>query len=179
MTTKKKKKKEVKLEKPEPWLKVCEDFTSPFLASAIIHRAKHLGSCSAFSDAQMMMTGESHKSEPGGIKSPFLVKEDGHLLNDDESQRPRVITPFPSPKLTDLPMVRSIDNHLLLLFFFFIQPWKNNLKFWSFLYQFQGDHKERLYWGTYRPQVYFGVRARYRLFIVALKRLVFIICLSI
>ncbi|XP_016568329.2 mannosyl-oligosaccharide glucosidase GCS1 [Capsicum annuum] len=25
---------------------------------------------------------------------------------------------------------------------------------------FQGDHRESLYWGTYRPQVYFGVRAR-------------------
>ncbi|XP_006306769.2 alpha-glucosidase 2 [Capsella rubella] len=50
-------------------------------------------------------------------------------LVNDESQRPRVITPFPSPKLTDLPM-------------------------------FQDDHKESLYWGTYRPQVYFGVRAR-------------------
>ncbi|CAL9216405.1 unnamed protein product [Arabidopsis halleri] len=50
-------------------------------------------------------------------------------LLDDESQRPRVITPFPSPKLTDLSM-------------------------------FQGEHKESLYWGTYRPQVYFGVRAR-------------------
>ncbi|CAH2034022.1 unnamed protein product [Thlaspi arvense] len=81
-----------------------------------------------------MMTGESHESAPaGGIKSPI----DGDLL-DDVSQRPRVITPFPSPKLTDLPI-------------------------------FQGDHKESLYWGTYRPQVYFGVRARYSLrnFLVA------------
>lgn len=26
--------------------------------------------------------------------------------------------------------------------------------------QFQGEHKESLYWGTYRPQYYFGVRAR-------------------
>ncbi|XP_074302303.1 mannosyl-oligosaccharide glucosidase GCS1-like isoform X1 [Silene latifolia] len=26
--------------------------------------------------------------------------------------------------------------------------------------QFQGDHKESLYWGTYRPHVYLGVRAR-------------------
>ncbi|CAA2997448.1 Hypothetical predicted protein [Olea europaea subsp. europaea] len=25
---------------------------------------------------------------------------------------------------------------------------------------FQGEHKESLYWGTYRPHVYFGVRAR-------------------
>lgn len=25
---------------------------------------------------------------------------------------------------------------------------------------FQGEHRESLYWGTYRPQVYFGVRAR-------------------
>ncbi|XP_006415793.2 alpha-glucosidase 2 isoform X2 [Eutrema salsugineum] len=71
----------------------------------------------------MMMTGESHKNAAGGIKSPFGD------LQDDESQRFRVITPFPSPKLSDLPM-------------------------------FQGDHKESLYWGTYRPQVYFGVRAR-------------------
>ncbi|CAE5958617.1 unnamed protein product [Arabidopsis arenosa] len=63
-----------------------------------------------------MMTGLS----PSGDIKPLL---------DDESQRPRVITPFPSPKLTDLSM-------------------------------FQGEHKESLYWGTYRPQVYFGVRAR-------------------
>ncbi|MCE3214833.1 hypothetical protein HAX54_053463 [Datura stramonium] len=26
---------------------------------------------------------------------------------------------------------------------------------------FQGEHRESLYWGTYRPQNYFGVRARY------------------
>ncbi|KFK44494.1 hypothetical protein AALP_AA1G264500 [Arabis alpina] len=71
-----------------------------------------------------MMAGASHENVPGRIKSPF--KGD---LHDEESQRPRVITPFPSPKLTDLPM-------------------------------FQGEHKESLYWGTYRPQVYFGVRAR-------------------
>ncbi|KAL9857551.1 Alpha-glucosidase 2 [Arabidopsis thaliana] len=62
------------------------------------------------------MTGLS----PSGDIKPLL---------DDESQRPRVITPFPSPKLTDLSM-------------------------------FQGEHKESSYWGTYRPQVYFGVRAR-------------------
>ncbi|KAJ0235419.1 hypothetical protein HA466_0266020 [Hirschfeldia incana] len=60
----------------------------------------------------MMMTGASHNIAP-----------------DDEFQIPRVITPFPAPKLSHLPM-------------------------------FQGDHKESLYWGTYRPQVYFGVRAR-------------------
>ncbi|CDY15728.1 BnaA07g08990D [Brassica napus] len=59
------------------------------------------------------MTGASHK-----IK-----------IAPDEFQIPRVITPFPAPKLSHLPM-------------------------------FQGDHKESLYWGTYRPQVYFGVRAR-------------------
>ncbi|CAI9756358.1 unnamed protein product [Fraxinus pennsylvanica] len=28
------------------------------------------------------------------------------------------------------------------------------------LTMFQGEHKESLYWGTYRPHVYFGVRAR-------------------
>ncbi|KAJ7961629.1 mannosyl-oligosaccharide glucosidase GCS1-like [Quillaja saponaria] len=28
------------------------------------------------------------------------------------------------------------------------------------LHQFQGDHKESLYWGTYRPHVYLGIRAR-------------------
>ncbi|CAA6668399.1 unnamed protein product [Spirodela intermedia] len=26
--------------------------------------------------------------------------------------------------------------------------------------QFQGEHRESLYWGTYRPHVYFGIRAR-------------------
>ncbi|XP_024027588.1 mannosyl-oligosaccharide glucosidase GCS1 [Morus notabilis] len=47
----------------------------------------------------------------------------------EQSRRPRVVTPFPAPKVMDLP-------------------------------QFQGDHKESLYWGTYRPHVYLGVRAR-------------------
>ncbi|KAI5679356.1 hypothetical protein M9H77_10306 [Catharanthus roseus] len=47
----------------------------------------------------------------------------------EEPEMPRVVTPFPAPKLMDLPM-------------------------------FQGEHKESLYWGTYRPHVYFGVRAR-------------------
>ncbi|XP_042495383.1 mannosyl-oligosaccharide glucosidase GCS1-like [Macadamia integrifolia] len=47
----------------------------------------------------------------------------------EEVQKLRVITPFPAPKVMDLP-------------------------------QFQGEHKESLYWGTYRPHVYFGVRAR-------------------
>ncbi|KAI3981711.1 hypothetical protein MKX01_020654 [Papaver californicum] len=28
------------------------------------------------------------------------------------------------------------------------------------LIQFQGDHKESLYWGTYRPHVYLGIRSR-------------------
>ncbi|CAN0896147.1 Mannosyl-oligosaccharide glucosidase GCS1 [Linum grandiflorum] len=51
------------------------------------------------------------------------------IVPGDVSQRPSVVTPFPSPKLMELP-------------------------------QFQGEHKESLYWGTYRPQVYFGVRAR-------------------
>ncbi|XP_074295640.1 mannosyl-oligosaccharide glucosidase GCS1-like [Silene latifolia] len=51
------------------------------------------------------------------------------MNSDDASSQPRVISPFPSPKLTDLP-------------------------------QFQGDHKESLYWGTYRPHVYLGIRAR-------------------
>ncbi|XP_022776307.1 mannosyl-oligosaccharide glucosidase GCS1-like isoform X1 [Durio zibethinus] len=57
----------------------------------------------------------------------FLVK---HLINPaEEARSPRVVTPFPAPKITDLP-------------------------------QFQGEHKETLYWGTYRPHVYFGFRAR-------------------
>ncbi|XP_050205267.1 mannosyl-oligosaccharide glucosidase GCS1-like [Mercurialis annua] len=48
---------------------------------------------------------------------------------DEAREIPRVITPFPAPKLMDLP-------------------------------QFQGEHKESLYWGTYRPHVYLGIRAR-------------------
>ncbi|KAL2903641.1 Mannosyl-oligosaccharide glucosidase GCS1 [Bienertia sinuspersici] len=55
---------------------------------------------------------------------------------DYGSQKPRVITPFPAPKLMDLP-------------------------------QFQGEHKESLYWGTYRPHVYLGVRARTSLSLIA------------
>ncbi len=27
--------------------------------------------------------------------------------------------------------------------------------------QFQGAHRERLYWGTYRPNLYLGIRARF------------------
>uniref|UniRef100_A0A2P2M3T4 Mannosyl-oligosaccharide glucosidase n=1 Tax=Rhizophora mucronata TaxID=61149 RepID=A0A2P2M3T4_RHIMU len=57
----------------------------------------------------------------------FLIQ---HLVKPaKELQRPRVVTPFPGPKLMDLP-------------------------------QFQGEHKESLYWGTYRPHVYLGIRAR-------------------
>ncbi|KAJ4710863.1 mannosyl-oligosaccharide glucosidase GCS1-like [Melia azedarach] len=48
---------------------------------------------------------------------------------DQDAERPRVIRPFPAPKLMDLPI-------------------------------FQGEHKESLYWGTYRPHVYLGIRAR-------------------
>ncbi|XP_024994177.1 mannosyl-oligosaccharide glucosidase GCS1-like isoform X1 [Cynara cardunculus var. scolymus] len=48
---------------------------------------------------------------------------------DGDDRLPRVITPFPAPKIMDLEM-------------------------------FQGEHKESLYWGTYRPHLYFGVRAR-------------------
>lgn len=53
-----------------------------------------------------------------------------NLINPvQQAQMPRVVTPFPAPKLMDLP-------------------------------QFQGEHKESLYWGTYRPHVYLGIRAR-------------------
>ncbi|KAG5058005.1 hypothetical protein GLYMA_05G146400v4 [Glycine max] len=53
-----------------------------------------------------------------------------YLANSAAEDRiPRVVTPFPAPKITDLP-------------------------------QFEGEHKESLYWGTYRPQVYLGIRAR-------------------
>ncbi|CAM6105240.1 unnamed protein product [Calypogeia fissa] len=43
--------------------------------------------------------------------------------------RPRVITPLPVARVTDLE-------------------------------QFQGEHRERLFWGTYRPHLYFGIRSR-------------------
>ncbi|XP_027343269.1 mannosyl-oligosaccharide glucosidase GCS1-like [Abrus precatorius] len=54
-----------------------------------------------------------------------------HLVSNSaaEYELPRVVTPFPAPKIMDLP-------------------------------QFEGGHKERLYWGTYRPQLYLGIRAR-------------------
>ncbi|KAB2045785.1 hypothetical protein ES319_D01G185800v1 [Gossypium barbadense] len=64
----------------------------------------------------------------------FLVN---HLISiAEEARRPRVVTPFPAPRIMDLP-------------------------------QFQGEHKESLYWGTYRPHVYFGIRARTPLSLVA------------
>ncbi|GLT52060.1 hypothetical protein SLA2020_254220 [Shorea laevis] len=47
----------------------------------------------------------------------------------EEAQTARVVTPFPAPKIMDLP-------------------------------QFQGEHKESLYWGTDCPHVYFGIRSR-------------------
>nr|XP_043606881.1 mannosyl-oligosaccharide glucosidase GCS1 [Erigeron canadensis] len=50
-------------------------------------------------------------------------------FSDADHPLPRVITPFPAPKIMGLDM-------------------------------FQGEHKESLYWGTYRPHLYFGVRAR-------------------
>ncbi|KAE9601106.1 putative glycosidase [Lupinus albus] len=57
----------------------------------------------------------------------FLIR---NLVNySEQPQLPRAVTPFPAPKIIDLP-------------------------------QFQGEHKESLYWGTYRPQVYLGIRAR-------------------
>lgn len=57
----------------------------------------------------------------------FLIP---HLIKPvEEAHTHRVVTPFPAPKVMDLP-------------------------------QFQGHHKESLYWGTYRPHVYLGVRAR-------------------
>ncbi|CAI9093220.1 OLC1v1028665C1 [Oldenlandia corymbosa var. corymbosa] len=55
---------------------------------------------------------------------------------EEPEKKPRVVTPFPAPKLMDLPM-------------------------------FQGDHRESLYWGTYRPTMYFGIRARTPLSLVA------------
>ncbi|KAK7319058.1 hypothetical protein RJT34_03770 [Clitoria ternatea] len=51
------------------------------------------------------------------------------FLFKSSAAEPRVVTPFPTPKITDLP-------------------------------QFGGDHKENLYWGTYRPHLYLGIRAR-------------------
>ncbi|KAM7487154.1 hypothetical protein LguiB_024638 [Lonicera macranthoides] len=57
----------------------------------------------------------------------FLIH---HIVSHPEdAHKPRVVTPFPAPKLMDLPM-------------------------------FQGEHRESLYWGTYRPHVYLGIRAR-------------------
>lgn len=57
----------------------------------------------------------------------FMVN---HLVKPaEEAKRPRVVTPFPAPKIMDLP-------------------------------QFQGEHRESLYWGTYRPHIYLGIRAR-------------------
>ncbi|KAL8514460.1 hypothetical protein ACS0TY_013538 [Phlomoides rotata] len=69
------------------------------------------------------------------LSSVFLLFVIGLYMKNNlvnpvrESVKPRVVTPFPAPKLMDLPM-------------------------------FQGEHKESLYWGTYRPHVYFGIRAR-------------------
>lgn len=96
-----------------------------------------------YSDPQMMMTGASHET-----------------IAPDEFQIPRVITPFPAPKLSHLPMVLYsrlflFCTFLLLVFFFW-----GNLNLELLCFKFEGDHKESLYWGTYRPQVYFGVRAR-------------------
>ncbi|XP_022151803.1 mannosyl-oligosaccharide glucosidase GCS1-like [Momordica charantia] len=56
----------------------------------------------------------------------YLIRS---LMAVGDHQTPRVITPFPAPRVIDLP-------------------------------QFQGEHKESLYWGTYRPHLYLGMRAR-------------------
>ncbi|CAH2038653.1 unnamed protein product [Thlaspi arvense] len=61
--------------------------------------------------------------------SKSLADQDGDNETLETFRTPSVITPFPGPKVMDLPM-------------------------------FQGTHKADLYWGTYRPQAYFGVRAR-------------------
>ncbi|WOH16634.1 hypothetical protein DCAR_0936192 [Daucus carota subsp. sativus] len=59
----------------------------------------------------------------------FLIYRLVNFTGDVDDKIRRLVTPFPSPKLADLPM-------------------------------FQGEHKESLYWGTYRPNVYVGIRAR-------------------
>ncbi|KAK1258969.1 Mannosyl-oligosaccharide glucosidase GCS1 [Acorus gramineus] len=46
-----------------------------------------------------------------------------------------VVTPLAAPKMMDLPQASTNS-------------------------EFQGEHRESLYWGTYRPQVYLGIRAR-------------------
>lgn len=56
----------------------------------------------------------------------YLIRS---LIVVGDHRNPRAITPFPAPKVIDLP-------------------------------QFQGEHKESLYWGTYRPHLYLGIRAR-------------------
>ncbi|XP_023541215.1 mannosyl-oligosaccharide glucosidase GCS1 [Cucurbita pepo subsp. pepo] len=63
----------------------------------------------------------------------YLIRS---LIVVGDHRTPRVITPFPAPKVIDL-------------------------------HQFQGEHKESLYWGTYRPQLYLGIRARTPLSLLA------------
>ena len=92
-----------------------------------------------------------------------------HILNHNhttENNIPRVITPFPAPKMMDLPQVINSFHYFNLIYFLF-----GNFGFCCLCFgieyivsvfsQFQGDHKESLYWGTYRPHVYLGIRARY------------------
>lgn len=83
--------------------------------------------------------------------------EYSHSLDDETLPIiiPSVITPFRSPKVMDLPMV-LLNKYIRLTFLVVFV-----VDFWSFLFQFNGEHKESLYWGTYRPQAYFGVRTRY------------------
>ncbi len=91
----------------------------------------------------------------------FLIHR---LVNQaEEAPRPRVVTPFPAPKVMDLPQVK-FDSFFLIWFFgdSVYEVWMN------WLWQFGGEHIESLYWGTYRPHVYLGIRARYSVYSVIL-----------
>lgn len=89
-----------------------------------------------------------------------------------EPDMPRVVTPFPAPKLTDLPQVDfqlySLHHCYSFFCYFFDELDEFGLLYdyertGSVLSQFQGQHKESLYWGTYRPHLYLGIRARFNL----------------
>ncbi|KAJ8759076.1 hypothetical protein K2173_003314 [Erythroxylum novogranatense] len=127
------------------------------------------------------MTGSSRRPARSRIKSSAHGEDDGSdasirrdkpnlKLRRDRSKHHSAIRIFD----VDLRILIGIGATACVIIFFLIQRLVKPLEEstrpgvitpfpapkLAKLPQFQGEHRESLYWGTYRPQVYLGVRAR-------------------
>ncbi|GKV48774.1 hypothetical protein SLEP1_g55567 [Rubroshorea leprosula] len=81
-----------------------------------------------------------------------------HLMNQaEEVQTARVVTPFPAPKIMDLPQFQGEHKESMY--------WVLTSRYPAFgLTNWESTrvrlHKGSMYWGIYRPYVYFGIRSR-------------------